>query len=523
MSSKRYLLVIDVGTGSGRSIIFDDRGAQISASQKEWSHLPDPRYRNSADFDCVGNWKLICECVRGSMERANIEPDEIAAVSATSMRHGIVCYGSSGEEVFAVPNVDARAESETAQLIREGWGPRIYEIQGDWPNIHALARLRWLRKHEPETFDSVRMMTMLSDWVIHRLSGEYSTEASVASSSGMFDIKSIDWSKTLVELAGLRRDFLPAVHSPGMQVGEVTPRAARETGLAARTPVVNGMGDTQSGYVGSGVIAPGQCGVVAGTFWLPSIISSEPMIDSRKRVRTNCHAVKNLWIIESCTFYTGLSIRWFRDALCQEETRRARELGKDPYELMERLAERVPPGSHGVQVIMSNICDNSRWIHASPAFLNFDVSDPGKYDKAAFYRALLENAAYQVLGEMENIVDVSGGWPKEIIFSGGGSKSALLSQILADTLGVPIKVPVVREATALGAAVTSACGVGMYRSLEEAVKTCIRYERVFHPGEEENVRNTYRNAYKTWRAIYPYMLELVEKGLTRPMWKAPGA
>jgi hypothetical protein len=75
---------------------------------------------------------------------------------------------------------------------------------------------------------------------------------------------------------------------------------------------------------------------------------------------------------------------------------------------MERLFEGVPTGSHGLQVMMSNICDNSRWIHASPAFLNFDVSDSVKYGKAAFSKALLENAAYQVLGEMENIADVYG-------------------------------------------------------------------------------------------------------------------
>lgn len=522
MRDKHYVLIVDVGTGSGRSIIFDELGRQVSVSQSEWFHTHDPRYGGSLNFDCARNWKLVCECIRGSIEQARIESEEIAAVSATSMRHGIVCYDVSGREVFAVPNVDARAELETASLISEGWGPKIYEIQGDWPNIHALARIRWLKKHEPDTFDSIRMVTMLSDWVIHKLSGEYSTEPSVASSSGMFDIRSIDWSETLVELAGLRREYLPKVHSPGKQVGEVTPESARATGLIVKTPVMNGMGDTQSGYIGSGVIAPGECGLIAGTFWLPSIISSKPLIDPRKLIRTNCHAVKNLWIIESCTFYTGLSIRWFRDAFCQEEIRQARELGKDPYELMERLAERVVPGSYGLQVIMSNVCNNSRWIHASPAFLNFDVSDPVKYDKAAFYRALLENAAYQALGEMENIVEVYGRWPKEIIFSGGASKSSLMAQILADTLGIPVKVPVVREATALGAAVMSAYGAGLYRSVEEACSACVHYERVYYPDHDEETRTTYRKAYKNWRAIYPYMLDLVQKGLTRPMWKAPG-
>ncbi|GAG21801.1 unnamed protein product, partial [marine sediment metagenome] len=262
---------------------------------------------------------------------------------------------------------------------------------------------------------------------------------------------------------------------PGKQAGEVTSGAAKETGLSPKTPVMIGMGDTQSGYIGSGIISPGDAGIVAGSFWLPSVISSEPLIDLSKRIRTNCHAIENLWILESCSFYTGLAIRWFRDAFCQEETLKARKLGKDPYELMDEMAERVAPGSHGMQVILSNIGNNSHWIHASPAFLNFNVLDPRSYNKATFYRALLENTSYQSLGEFNNIVEVCGSWPKEIVFSGGGSNSPLLAQILADTLDIPVKVPLVHESTALGAAIMSACGIGIYDSVAAACKKAVHF------------------------------------------------
>jgi len=184
------------------------------------------------------------------------------------------------------------------------------------------------------------------------------------------------------------------------------------------------------------------------------------------------------------------------------------------------MAEKVPAGSYGVQVIMSDVGNNSRWIHASPAFLNFDVLDPERYNKATFYRALLENSAYQTLGEMENIADVYGEWPKEIVFSGGGSKSPLLAQIIADTLNIPVKVPVVHEATALGVAAMSAYRIGIYGSLTEVCSQFVRMEKVYEP--DIKVHNTYIENYRIWRAIYPSLLELVERGLTRPMWKAPG-
>jgi len=520
MASNKHLLVIDAGTGSGRSVVFDELGRQVSVAQREWFHPVDPVYPGAVDFDCVNNWKLLCGCIRDSMEKARIDPHAIVAVSATSMRHAIVCFGTSGREIFAVPNIDARAEAETALLVEQGWGPKIYEIQGDWPNIHALARILWLRKNKPELFRRIEKMTMLSDWVIYRLCGRFITEPSVASSSGMFDIKSCEWSTLLTDLAGLHRDNLPEVVSPGKQVGVVSSGVAEETGLVEKTPVMAGMGDTQSGYIGSGVISAGDAGLIAGSFWLPSIISPKPLLDPKKRTRTNCHGIDNLWIIESCSFYTGLALRWFRDAFCQEEALSAGKAGKDQYEIMNQMAEKVPAGSYGVQVIMSDVGNNSRWIHASPAFLNFDVLDPERYNKATFYRALLENSAYQTLGEMENIADVYGEWPKEIVFSGGGSKSPLLAQIIADTLNIPVKVPVVHEATALGVAAMSAYRIGIYGSLTEVCSQFVRMEKVYEP--DIKVHNTYIENYRIWRAIYPSLLELVERGLTRPMWKAPG-
>ena len=520
MTAGRYLLVVDVGTGSGRSLIFSGAGEQVAVTQREWTHPEDPACEGALDFDCAANWRLLCDCIRQSIDRAGIGADQIAAVSSTSMRQGMVCFDEAGEVVFAVPNIDARANAETVALLEQGWGPKVYAIQGDWPSNHALARMRWLAASRPGTFERVAMMTMLSDWVLHRLCGEYCTEPSVASSSGMFDIEARQWSETLAELAGLRSDQLPRVCDPGTQIGAVSARASDQTGLSAGTPVIMGAADTQSGYVGTKVISPGDAGLVAGSFWLPAIIADQPLLDPERRVRTNCHAEPGQWIVESCSFYTGLALRWFRDAFCQEEITRAREQRTDPYDLMNQQAERVPPGSHGVQVILSNVGNNSHWVHAAPAFLGFDILSPDRHNKVTLYRAMLENAAYQTLGELENIADVWGTWPREIALSGGAAKSPLWAQIIADTLDIPVRIPAVQEATALGTAAYAALGVGMYDSLSQVCERFVRWAETHEPDAQRH--GIYREAYQRWREIYPYMLSLVEAGLTRPMWRAPG-
>jgi autoinducer-2 kinase len=514
MSRKRYLLVVDVGTGSGRSLIFDENGSQISVSQKEWRHPEDHAYPGAVDFSCGENWRLLAECMRRSIAEARINPRDIVGVSATSMRHAMVCYDGTGAEIFAVPNIDARANDETAALVNGGFGPKIYAIEGDWPSIHALARIKWLKEKRPDLFERLAMMTMLSDWVSYRLCGRFITEPSVASSSGMFDIQKRTWSPELAALAGLDQDKLPPVLEPSETAGTVTQQASEETGLCAGTPVIAGTGDSQGGYIGSGVIRPGDAGLIAGSFWVPTIVSDQPLLDPNRRIRTGCHAIKGLWIIESSTFYTGLVLRWYRDAFYPRE-----DAAQNVFALMNREAEQVPPGSRGMQVIFSNVGNNSRWIHAAPAFLNFDVLDPSGFNRATFCRAIFENTAYQARGEFENISAVYGAWPREVTFSGGGAKSPLLCQILADTLAVPVRVPRVKEASALGTAAVAALGAGMYGSLTETCDRFVTWDRTFEPDGERG--RTYRDACQRWKEIYPHMMALVDKGLTTPMWRAP--
>ena len=105
-----YLMAIDAGTGSVRAVIFDTKGNQISVGQKEWTHLEEEGVPNSMSFDCETNWALVCECIKESLNSAGLSGEDITALSATSMREGIVLYDKDSKELWAVANVDARAD-----------------------------------------------------------------------------------------------------------------------------------------------------------------------------------------------------------------------------------------------------------------------------------------------------------------------------------------------------------------------------------------------------------------------------
>jgi len=512
------LLAIDAGTGSCRAILFAPDGVQVAACQREYTHAPLPGVPGSQVFDTDTNWRLICECVRTVLDRAGAARDAVKAVSATSMREGMVLYDARGHEIWACPNVDSRATEEAAELVRSGAAVEIYEQAGDWVAITAPARFRWIARHQPEIFAAIAHVGMLGDWILHKLAGVFVTDPSLGSSSGMFDLAARDWSDRVLELSALDRSVFPTTVESGTVVGSVTAEAAAATGLAQGTPVVAGGADTQLGLLGIGVTHPGRVTVVGGSFWQATVVLEDPLIDPGARLRTLCHTVPGRWMMEGIGFYCGIVMRWFRDAFCELE---ALSTGEDVYAIMERKAANVPPGANGVFGIFSNVMRANRWVHASPGFVGFDVGNPGAAGRPQCFRAIEESAAYVTRGHLSIIEEVNRIDVREAVLTGGAANGTLWPQILADTLAIPIRIPEVKESTALGAAIYAGVGAGLFDDPGESAERLARFERTVEPDPASSA--AYRDLYDRWLELYARSLEISEAGIVRPLWRAAGA
>jgi autoinducer 2 (AI-2) kinase len=516
-----YILALDLGTGSCRAVLFAEDGTQVAIGQREWSHTELPGAPGSQVFDTVRNWALICECVREVLALARVAASEVAAVSSTSMREGMVLYDKMGREIWACPNVDARASAEATALVQSGRARRIFEQGGDWVSITSPARFLWIKEHEPDVYRETAHVGMLSDWVLYRLTARFVTDPSSGSSSGLFDLRTRSWSAASLELIDLSPAIVPEVLEPGTVVGPLTARAAEETGLAAGTPVVVGGADTQLGLVGIGVVRPDRLTLVGGSFWQLTVVTNEPLIDPHARVRTLCHAMPGQWMTEGIGFWCGIAMRWFRDAFCELEVAEADRRGVDAYVVMEEAAASIPAGSEGITAIFANVMDVKRWVQASPSFVGFDVGRPEASGRKACIRALEEQAAYTARGHLEIIRELTGRGYDELVFTGGAAKGRLWPQIVADVVGLPVRVPVVKESTALGAALFAGVGAGIYRDISEVVGELVRFEQTFEP--QPDAQTTYNERYATWRATYPRILDLSESGILPPMWWPAGA
>jgi len=511
-------MAIDAGTGSVRAIIFDEKGEEIAASQCEWEHKEDPRYPGSMDFDVDNNWSLTVGVIKDAVSKSGVNPADIAAVSTTSMREGIVLYDRDGREIWACANVDARANREVSVLksMREHIEEDIYKLCGQTFALGALPRILWVKNNMPEIYERTAKISMFNDWLIYKLCGVLASEPSNGCTTGIFDIKKRTWHQDICKICGLKDDIFPPVSEPCTPVGKINASCKSETGLSANTLVVTGGGDAQLGALGAGIVSDGQAAVFGGSFWQLEYNTNNPVMDEKCRIRINCHAVPDMWQYEAIAFFPGLIMRWYRDAFCMNAG--AAE-NSDIYKEMDKKAAAVPAGSYGMMCAFSDVMNYISWKHASPTFTNFSL-DSEKFNLYTFYRAIMENAALVTKGHLDLVSSLTGKTPGEILFANGASKSPLWCQILADVLELPVNVPLVKESTALGSAICAGVGAGIYEDIASACSKLVRVEKTYYP--DQNNKNVYRELFAKWREMYNAQLALADKNVTGHMWKAPG-
>ena len=519
---KQYLMTIDAGTGSVRAVIFDTNGNQISIGQIEWEHLEEKNVPNSMNFDFKKNWQLVIKCIKKALKDAKLQGSDIVAITASSMREGIVLYDKNGIELFAVANVDARASKEVKYLNKKypNLEKEFYAKSGQTFALGALPRLLWVKNNRPKIYKKINKISMISDWILAKLSGIIANDPSNGGTTGIYSLEKRDWLPIMATKVGIKNSIFPNTFQTGEVIGKVTKKAAKETGLNIKTKIVMGGGDVQLGSAGLGIVKKNQVAILGGSFWQQIVnINSNTKPPQNMNIRINPHVVDNLSQAEGITFFSGLIMRWFRDAFCQDDIKKAKKLGIDTYSLLEQYASKIPVGSYDILPIFSDSMKYGKWYHASPSFLNLNI-DPNICNKASMFRSLQENACIVSNINLKNIKKFTGIKIKEIVFASGASKGALWCQILADVTNCKIKIPKVKEATALGGAIAAGTGVGIYKNIEEAAKKLIVWEKEFLPNKKNH--KIYKKLEKKWIKAYQAQLELVDKNITTSMWKAPG-
>lgn len=497
-SEKQYLMALDFGTGAGRCFLVSLDGEECHEQYQEWSYqYPEEAQPGGSEFDPEKFWEIFSRLIRSTLQNSGVRASQIAGVSSTSQREGVVLLDAAGQELYAGPNLDMRAPSDTASFNEE-YAERIHAISGHWPFPMFLPyRLLWFQEKKPDIFQKIDTVLLLNNWLLYRLCGEKATEPSNGVETLLVDLGSRDWQMDLIGELGFAKEIFPRVQESGTVIGQVTTQAAEETGLRVGTPVVLGGADTQCALLGTSALLPGDLGVPLGTYGPVQLVVDQPIIAQPELIWSGCHTVPERWVIESTTMEVGQTFRYVRDTFYASD-----EL--DTYSLMNQEAEASPPGANRVKAYLGPRLPNYRE-------LKFDIPGgfmvqlppaPGSVSRGDFARAALEAVAYGVRLNVDRLQRISNQELAVLRVSGGLSKSNLLVQLLADLIGIEITVPVNKEASALGAAICAGVGAGFFADMAEGADSLVKWDQEVQPSAEENL---YQELYQNWKEDYRKM------------------
>lgn len=458
MSVPDPLLVgIDLGAGSLKvSIIMADGSLVSEASASVATSSPHPGWSEQNPDDW---WLAACDALRRVLAASGRPASDIAAISFSAGAHTAVLEDANGQVIRpAILWNDQRSRGET-QALRNKADDRILEIGANRANpTWTLPQMMWLRANEPEVFARVKRFYVAKDWLRAQFTDTWETDTIDALGTLMIDAKTAEWSKELCGMIGWPMETLPPIVKPSAVVGRVTAKAAQATGLAEGTPVVCGTSDTAAETFGAGMVREGIGVVKLATAATVNVLS--PVARPDFSLINYYHVVPDHWYVIAATNSCASAHKWLRDTFFRREG----EDGSAVFDAMDARAAAVKPGSEGL--FFHPYLNGERSPYWDPLLRADFVGAGFNHGSGHFARALYEGVAYSLRDCLEVMKSKGLGFSTARL-TGGGAKSALWRQIVADVLNITVELPAVADAS-FGAALLAGVGIGVFKDEREA-------------------------------------------------------
>lgn len=493
------ILAHDLGTTGNKASLFDAAGHLVASAFAPYeTDYPRPGW---AEQDPNAWWNAVCSTTQEMLRTCGHRAGDIQVISFSGQMMGCTPVDASGKPLrSSIIWADQRAEAQAAMLAQRLGRDRVYEITGHRASSsYTAAKMAWLRDHEPDVFQRTHKVLQAKDYVAYQLTGHYATDYSDASGTNLFDLRRRCWSPEILGALELDPGLLPPALPSAEVIGTVTRDAAVQTGLAAGTPVTIGGGDGACATAGAGVVRPADAyNYIGSSSWI-SFVSREPLYDPRQRTFTFAH-LDPAYVFPTGTMQcAGGSYDWLERLLRGGGSTRL-------YEEMEALAADVEPGAEGLVFLPYLIGERSpHWNpHARGAFVGLTMA----HGRGEMARAVLEGVALNLRIILDAFRE-QGAELSALRLIGGGARSPLWRQILADVFGLPVLRPqLLVEATSLGAAIAGGVGIGLYPGYQVAADLV-----QVTPGEEPDPATTarYEELYGVFRETYEALVGIYDR------------
>jgi len=484
-----YLLGIDVSTTATKALLTDEAGKEIAVSSSPYGfETPRPLW---SEQDPELWWQASVRSIREVMARAQVEVGQIAAIGLTGQMHGLVLLDGEGKPLRpAILWNDQRTQTQCDQIHERLGRERFIQITGNRALTGFTApKILWVQQEEPEVFAKAEHILLPKDYLRYRLTSEFALDKADGAGTVLFDLRARDWSAEVLQALEIRPSWLPATFEGPEFTGRVTSAASAATGLAQGTSVAAGGGDQAAQAVGVGAVEPGIVALTLGTSGVVFAATTEPLIDPEGRLHAFCHALPGTWHLMGVMLSAGGSLQWYRDTLAPGVA----------FDELLREAEEVPPGCEGLQFLP--YLTGERTPYPDPLARGAWVGLTQRQGRGHLTRAVLEGVAFGLKDSFGLLRETGLAEIRQVRASGGGVRSRLWRQILADVLEAEIVTVNTSEGAAYGAALLAGVGAGVWADVPAACAACLRVTEAL--PRDEGRTGLYRAAYRTYRSLYP--------------------
>jgi xylulokinase len=485
------LLGIDLSTTGAKALLIDPEGHVIGSATTPLSlSSPHPLWSEQEPREW---WEATVSSIKQVIAETDAPADDIAAIGLTGQMHGLVVLGDERQVLRpAILWNDQRCGAECDEIRARVSLERLVQITGnDALTGFTAPKILWLETNEPEIYRRVRHVLLPKDYIRFKLTGTLAMDKADGSGTMLFDLPKRDWSTDILETLHIPAEWLPPTFEGHEITSEVSKEVAELTGLSAGTPVVAGGGDQSAQAIGVGVVRPGTIAVTLGTSGVVFAATESPLIEPAGRLHAFCHAVANRWHLMGVMLSAAGSLQWYHDKFARE---------RSFAELVAEAAD-VPAGSEGL--LFLPYLSGERTPHPDPFARGAWIGLTGRHGPAHLTRSILEGVAFGLKDIFCLMKDAGLASVDQIRLSGGGAKSALWRQILADIFDAELVTVNTTEGAAFGAALLAGVGAGVWSNVDDACAQTVFVSESIVPNAHEV--ETYRVMYRQYENLYPIL------------------
>ncbi len=489
-----YLLGIDIGTTSTKTIVCNTNGKIIFSTSEEqnlYSDFPAWAEENPEEW-----WENTQKTIKTIFKESEILADDIKAIGVTGMVPALVLLDKNDNILRrSIQQNDARTIKELNYLRSKIDLNNHFDITGGSINQQLVGpKILWLKENEPEVYKSIDKIMGSYDYINFKLTGNHVIENNWALESGLLNIKKNTWEKKILDICDINEKWLGQIVKSDEIIGSVNKKVEELTGLKEGTPVVGGIADHVSSAFAAGLKEEGDLNVKFGG--AGDILYSLDKLITDKRLFIDLHADPSRYMINGCMASSGSLLKWFTNEFCQYENEIVKDENKSIYDFMSDKAQDIPPGSNGV-IILPYFLGAKTPLH-NPQAKGVIYGLGLHHKKENIYRAIMESVAYGFKHHIEILKDLNLDI-KKVIATDGGAKSPVWRQITADVLGESIYHIKEHTGSSIGAAFVAGKGINLFDNWDDIDKF-IEIDSVTEPNEKNH--NLYNKYYKLFRDIY---------------------